>query len=267
MGESGMMFATIEDDRIAGIFCGDISKYPGAVALPDNFQGVVGQHIGEFNPDWSIRHLSERVAERLVTLPPGLKVKDEEIGPMTDVELIEGGLAQLPEGMVIDGETIRGMEPLERIKAGIDPVPPHMVLEGDALRPKTDEELIASNVITLEDWIEYRCDMIDAEWSRRLKVGFTYSDGNTYPLDDGAQIAYHKAYTMVREVQLQAPYARTVDNRNIPFTPEAFIPFAVFAFKSGDILQRARSDAKDALRACTTYEAALDMFNNYMGVL
>lgn len=116
-----MMFAIIESDRITRILSGDITKFPSAVKLPDDFRGTVGMNQGEFNDDWTIKPASERAAD---------------------------GYLKVPEGYKLDGEQFVSLTQAERYQQGVDPIPDGMILDGDDIRPMTRAELVATDKLT-----------------------------------------------------------------------------------------------------------------------
>ena len=67
------------------------------IKVPFPFEGLCGQKKAEFNPNWKLRPLKDRVAEGLVTIPPAETV-DEETGVLrrkTLKELIDTGVRVL----------------------------------------------------------------------------------------------------------------------------------------------------------------------------
>lgn len=112
-----MMFAIIESDRIARILSGDITKFPGAIKLPDDFQGTVGMYQGEFNDDWTIKPTSERVAGGYLKVPKGYKLDGEQFVELTQAERYQQGVDPIPDGMILDGDDIRSMTRAELVVA------------------------------------------------------------------------------------------------------------------------------------------------------
>ena len=114
-----MIYAVLgDDDRIAKIMAGDPTGVPGALPLPPDFTGVVGMHRLEFNDNWTVKPLSERVAAGYYQLPPGYKLDGEAIVQLTREERYRDGLDPIPEGVILDGGTLRPMTRAEMVAAG-----------------------------------------------------------------------------------------------------------------------------------------------------
>lgn len=265
-----MKFCTIADGRIARIYCGDINRIEGAVALPKDFAGHVGQDVREFDDDWKLRPLQERVDDGLVEKEPWEKVDGEQLVPMTPLERLKAKVDEIPPGFKLgeaEDHPLIPMTPLERLKSGTDkPLPGYKVGYGEAepMIPMTLAELYAEELLTLDECKERMADSVDVEWSRRLGAGFEY-EGNWYPLDEGALGAWGRFMEKIHAGLPVSPYARTVDNRNVDLTVESFPTFYTVAADRSEAEQRGRSDTKDRLRACATYDSAMMVFEEYMG--
>ncbi len=150
-----MIYALLgPDNRIAKIMGGDPTGVAGAVPLPSDFSGTVGMHRAEFDTNWTIRPLSERVAAGYYQLPPGYKLDDDTVVQLTQAERYRDGLDPIPEGMVLNGDTLRPMTRAEMVAAGT-----LTQAEADAL-DKQDR-------ITA---IKSRLSAIDAESARPLRA-------------------------------------------------------------------------------------------------
>jgi hypothetical protein len=155
-----MMYAFIEDGRISEISCGSMVP-EGAVMLPADFCGVVGQRVEEFNEDWSIRPLSNRVKDGLVNLPPGYKLAGENFVPMSADELVKTGQLRLKPTEVLEGAGdkayVREKTFIELMRDGLAEVPKGYRLvkspeafEGLALEPMTPNEMVKAGQMTRE---------------------------------------------------------------------------------------------------------------------
>lgn len=154
-----MIYCTLENDRISGIFAADTVP-EGAQALPANFAGIVGQHRDEFDEEWNLFPLSERVASGHVEIDPHYKLDGGDIVPKNFGELVDAGLVEVDERHVLVGAGknayIRDKHPLELMRDGLESVPKGFKLEPDdsvpviglALIPKTLTEQVSSGEIT-----------------------------------------------------------------------------------------------------------------------
>lgn len=114
-----MIYALLDaDDRIAKIMAGDPTGVPGALPLPPDFAGTVGMHRMEFDANWTIRPLSERVAAGYVPIPTGYKLDGEQFVALTQAERYRDGLDPIPSGMILDSDTLRPMTRAEMVAAG-----------------------------------------------------------------------------------------------------------------------------------------------------
>ena len=84
---------TITDEQCA------INVPTGAIAVPDSYNGSVGQNIKEFDTDFNLRPLADRYAEGFITLPDNLKLSDDKqsIVLKSDIELMADGLKEIPD--------------------------------------------------------------------------------------------------------------------------------------------------------------------------
>ena len=114
-------YIIIKDSKIVEHLCGSVPD--GAIAVPDGFSGTVGMDAGEFNADWSIKKLSDRIAAGFVSVPSGFKVLNEEIVPMTLQEKVDAKLVTIDAEHVLDtkhGEPfIREKTSNEKIRDGL----------------------------------------------------------------------------------------------------------------------------------------------------
>lgn len=151
-----MMFATIHNNIIDGIYCGDKSLYPDAINIPDSFQGVVGMRVDSFNEDWSIKPLKERVSLGAAQIPKGFKIVDDAFVPITELDKSE--VEEVPEDFKPEGDNLILLTKEERIEKGLEDLPKGMIIEEGHLRDMTDEEKVLAGDMTQEEldkkWID-----------------------------------------------------------------------------------------------------------------
>lgn len=135
-----MIYIEIEDRRIKGIYAGTSMPNDGRNyrEVPTWFPGVVGQDIAEFDTDWNLRPLEERLRERLIPDAERYKAVGSELVKKTLPELVRDGVEPAPEGMTLD-ET--SQEP--------------------RLRPMTRSELVASGKMSEAE--KNKLDLADEE--------------------------------------------------------------------------------------------------------
>ena len=107
-------------------------------------------------------------------------------------------------------------------------------------------------------------DAISAERLRRLKLGFTHTDGNTYPIDPEAQTIFTAMFTLALASAPIEYMARTSDDRNIMMTAEEFGVFAKAAFAAGSAMIMLSFVAKDQVAFATTFEEKYAIYQEYM---
>ncbi len=131
-----MIYAIIKDDKIFCVGRADVLP-SGAVEVPCVLD--CGRDIREYDAEYTLRPLADRVADGLVAVPPGY---------------------------VADGETVREMTTVEKIKAGFMDLPPGMKIESDELVPMTDREMYNSGQITKDEYMM----RLRAERDRRIEA-------------------------------------------------------------------------------------------------
>jgi hypothetical protein len=109
------------------------------------------------------------------------------------------------------------------------------------------------------------CNIVGLTLEQRLKAGFLHSDGNTYPIDQGAQIAF-TAMLQALDSGISVPMivARTVDNQNIVMTEPDFRVFVQAVLNAGFAMNGASWAAKDAIRAAPDFDTAWAAYQGYM---
>ena len=178
-----MMYAEITDGIITGVYSTRDPK-PEWIAVPRDFQGVVGQRVSELDANWHLRPVSELIADGLVTPPEGQKINATRDGfdPLTRVE---------------------------RITAGLDKLPSEMKIESGELVPKTQEELLAEGVITPADYdlrvVKPALRQIDTESVRALReVVLALASGEKPSAEAITALVGHEASAEEERTKLKA---------------------------------------------------------------
>jgi len=112
-----MQFIKVQDDIVTGIFAGS-SVMDGMREVPDNHQLLTGAKLSEYDQDYQLLPLSERVARGVVEVPEGKRLEGDEFVEMTEVEQIKAGLVEPPLGMKIKGDELVEMSIDEQVTAG-----------------------------------------------------------------------------------------------------------------------------------------------------
>lgn len=137
-----MVYIHIEQGRIQGIY--SASKLPNDGCnyrqVPQWFAGRVGQQVAEFDEDWNLRPLEERIAAGLIPEVERYKAVDEELVPKTDAELVRDGVEPAPPGLKLDPDA-PATEP--------------------RLIPMTREELVSSGQLSAD--AAHRLNLADEE--------------------------------------------------------------------------------------------------------
>ncbi len=90
------------------------------ISIPENVNITEGLPLASYNNDWTLKPLSQRVAEGLVTVEQGYTLDGEEIRPLTQQERIDYGLDTQPsDESQIEDPYIRIMQ-LKSNLAGTD---------------------------------------------------------------------------------------------------------------------------------------------------
>jgi len=112
-----MQFIKVQDDIVTGIFAGS-SVMDGMREVPANHQLLTGTKLSEYDQDYQLLPLSERVARGVVEVPRSKKLEGDEFVEMTEVEQIKAGLVEPSLGMKIKGDELVEMSIDEQITAG-----------------------------------------------------------------------------------------------------------------------------------------------------
>ena len=112
-----MQFIKVQDDIVTGIFASS-SVMNGMREVPANHQLLTGAKLSEYDQDYQLLPLSERVARGVVEVPEGKRLEGDEFVEMTEVEQIKAGLVEPSLGMKIKGDELVEMSINEQITAG-----------------------------------------------------------------------------------------------------------------------------------------------------
>lgn len=148
-----MIYIHIDQGRIQGIYSSSRLPNDGRNyrEVPSWFAGRVGQAVAEFDEDWNIRPLEERLAAGLIPEAERYKAIDEELVPKSEAELIRDGIEPAPPGLKLD---------------------PDAPASEPRLIPMTREELVAAGQLSAE--AAHRLDIADEE--RALLAELAASD-------------------------------------------------------------------------------------------
>jgi hypothetical protein len=148
------------------------------IDIPENTYTSIesGKYLGEYDEDWELKPLSQRVAEGLVVIPTDCVVDGESIREMTAREKNAAGIFTVNEGYVLDGDIIRPMTIDEKIAAGI--------ATKDDIKTAQAAELQAE-LDSLYAWFKWYDTQI-AQYQRCLRTGEQY-DKDIVALDVEAQ--------------------------------------------------------------------------------
>ena len=146
----------------AGTFLRTQYDVQNVTPLPGDIPIHEGSHVAEYDADWQLRPLSQRVAEGYVTVQ---------------------------EGYILDGEGIRPMTHEERIVAGIE-------------EPDPDPELTATHreLSELHAWF-YQYDIDVAKWYRGQRIGAPRVDIDIGSLDAEAEIKRTRICALRNEIK------------------------------------------------------------------
>jgi hypothetical protein len=72
--------------------------------VPDQFD-TTGEDIREYDLNWKVLPLAQRISAGLVEVPSGWKVDGERFLPMNPAERVKAGIDLRPKGFVLDADT------------------------------------------------------------------------------------------------------------------------------------------------------------------
>jgi hypothetical protein len=151
-----MVYIEIEDNRITGIYASSSIPDDGRTyrEVPACFPGVVGQHVSEFDADWNLRPLEDRLRNKLIPGAERYKAVGDEIIPKSMAELVRDGIEQAPKGTVLDNS---GAEPLLRPMSRTELIEAGLMTDSEARRlDLLDEEKTLQAYLSSTDWYAVR---------------------------------------------------------------------------------------------------------------
>ena len=113
-----MEYITVEKHIITGHYASD-SIPEGAIPVTD-FNGIVGEQVSYYNPDWTRKSDIELMLTGLMAIPDGYKINEDKsaLQEMTEDEKIIAGIKDLPQGQKIEDGKILPMTDEEKLSAG-----------------------------------------------------------------------------------------------------------------------------------------------------
>jgi len=161
-----MKYIKVENDIITGVWATDSATLPeGAVRVPNGFTGIKGMNVHEFDDNWTLRPLSERVSLGYVRLPEGYKLDGENVVEMTEIEKYQSGVLPVPSGYKLADGALAEMTLAEKLAAGI-------ITEADVeaqARAERDERLSS---------VEWRVSRYDTQ----VRLGVTPTESDIKPV-------------------------------------------------------------------------------------
>ena len=137
-------YIQVVDGKMVAAFCGKKPTGVKVVAVPDGWPYFVpGLDVLNFDTEWHLRPLADRIAD---------------------------GLVVVSEAEVVEGETIRAKTVLERYRDGLDQLPKgqKVVLAADgsiSLEPMSRAEQVAAGQLTSQ--VACSLDLADCEANRK----------------------------------------------------------------------------------------------------
>lgn len=163
-----------------------------SVLVPTPFEGHRDQDEREFDADWKLRPIKDRVADGLVVLPPDQTVDEEtgEVRPKTLKESIDDGTIELQSSQKYDPET-ESIIPKpwpERISDGPETYDDWL---NAVVRPHRDALLLEADAIYCnpERWWGYS-DEQKTTWSAYKQALRDFPAMKLQVIDDPGQLAW-----------------------------------------------------------------------------
>lgn len=94
-------------------------QYDTIEEIPIDVHTHIGKNKNEYDRNWKLKKLSERVAGGYVKIPEGHKLENEKFVPMNLQEKVNSGLITIPEGMKIENDNFAPMTPHEKFIEGL----------------------------------------------------------------------------------------------------------------------------------------------------
>ena len=138
-----MNYITVKDKKITGHYCGDLDGVPQdqgqVIEAPDQNEIVVDYYIDEYELDYKLRPLSDRIAD--------------------------GSARWVPENMTCtdDSNELRFKTRVELIYEGKEQLLPHEKIVEDQIVEKTLEEKLTDELITQEEYDQIKQDEKDSK--------------------------------------------------------------------------------------------------------
>ena len=158
---------------------------PDAIAVTD-FSGVIGSYVDEYNADWSLKKLSDRVALGRVAAPSGYKLSDDgtDFVAMSQVEKIAAEIEPMPAGYRLSDDKVSLV-----LKTTLERYQDKEITKNEA------ENILSSDIKLKRSALLYQCD-----WTQLPDV----------KLSDATKTKWEQYRQALRDITLQPGYPFTV---------------------------------------------------------
>lgn len=138
----------------------------GAIEVSD-FNGYIGSDKREYDSDWKLLPLHDRVSNGFIIPPKGYRCEGDRFIEMTEVEKVEAGILTLPEGFMIDNGIIRAKTLEERFSSREITEAEYRSLKNDEVISKRRGAYISeSDHLFFE---EQRGDVPEGTWIKKIE--------------------------------------------------------------------------------------------------
>ena len=183
------MYVTIDQEkRITGNFCGDpagieVKPEERLQEVPEDFDGIVGTYEDEYDENWRLRRLVDRLAD--------------------------GTARDFPSEMTIgeDGEP-RYKTRLERVLEGSEELDPTEKIVNMEIVPKSPRELVIDGLITREEWLD--AEIRPERDTRVNEIDLAYCNAMEWELMDASEKQAWRDYK-----QALRDFPAIVDSANV----------------------------------------------------
>lgn len=108
-------YMIIKNNVVEAIYCGEADE--GSITLPANHEVRVGESLDFYNSDYTRKSDIQLMQEKLIEIPKGYKIDNNNLVEMTYDEKVIAGLEQLPKYMKILDNQVIPMTEEEKLQA------------------------------------------------------------------------------------------------------------------------------------------------------